>query len=261
VEVVELGDRLVARTVWQPGWRWSTDVKPIVGTEYCQAHHVGVVLSGRVRVQMADGVELEIKEGDVAEIPPGHDAWVIGDEPLVLIDFEALRGFAKADPNATRRTLATILMTDIVDSTARAVELGPGQWQEVVRLHNQRAERVIDQHEGRLVKTTGDGVIALFDSAERSVRAAIEIGRQIADLGVEIRAGVQTGEVELSSGDVRGVAVHATARMMALAAPGEVVFSSTVRDLLDGSGLEVQDFGLHTLKGLPGERHLFRVTR
>jgi len=259
VEVVELDDRLVAKTTWAPGWRWSVDVKPIAGTDYCQSHHVGVVLSGQARIQMADGLELEIKAADVVEIPPGHDAWVIGDEPLVLIDFEALRGFAKADPNATRRTLATILMTDIVDSTARAVEMGPGKWQEAVRLHNQRAERVIDHHDGRLVKTTGDGVIALFDSAERAVRAALEIGRQVADLGVDIRAGVQTGEVELSAGDVRGVAVHATARMMALAGAGEVVVSTTVHDLLDGSGLDFEDFGVHTLKGLPGERQLYRL--
>lgn len=260
VEVVELDDRVVARITWQPGWRWSVDVKPIVGTDYCQSHHVGIVLEGRSRVQMSDGLELELSAGDVFDIPPGHDSWVIGDEPIVIIDFEALRGFAKADANVTRRTLATILMTDIVDSTPRAVELGPGLWEETIRQHNQRAERVIDQQEGRLIKTTGDGLIALFDSAERAVRAGLEVGRQVTDLGIQIRAGVQTGEIEMSAGDVRGVVVHATARMMALAGPGEVVVSATVRDLLEGSELDLEDFGLHTLKGLPGERHLYRVS-
>jgi class 3 adenylate cyclase len=151
-------------------------------------------------------------------------------------------------------------MTDIVDSTALAVELGQGRWQEVVRIHNDRAERVIDQHEGRLLKTTGDGVIGLFDSAERAVRAGLAIASAVADLELRVRAAVQTGEVELSAGDVRGVVVHATARMMALAGAGEVVVSATVRDLLDGSGLEFEDFGLHELKGLPGERHLYRVS-
>lgn len=260
VDVVELDDRVVARITWQPGWRWSIDVKPIVGTEYCQSHHFAYAEQGRLRVQMSDGVELEVNAGEIFEIPPGHDAWVLGDEPFVSIDFEALRGFAKADPNNTRRTLATILMTDIVDSTARAVELGPGKWQETVRLHNQRAERVIDQYDGRLVKTTGDGVIALFDSAERAVRAGLEIGQLVGSLGIGVRAGIQTGEIELSAGDVRGVAVHATARMMALAGAGEVVVSGTVRDLLDGTGLELEDFGLHTLKGLPGERQLYKVS-
>src|SRR5512147_3213095 len=114
VEVVELDDRVVAKISWQPGWRWSVDVKPIVGTQLCQSHHVGLALQGRLRVQMADGIELEIAAGEVFEIPPGHDAWVVGDEPFVSVDFEALRGFAKADGGATRRTLASVLMTDIV---------------------------------------------------------------------------------------------------------------------------------------------------
>ena len=260
VAVVELEDRVIARHVWEPGWRWSVDVGPIVGTKSCQSHHVAYAVSGHLHVRMTDGIEMEVGPGEVFEIPPGHDAWVLGDEAFVTIDFEAMRGFAKADPNATRRTLTTVLMTDIVDSTARAVTLGPGQWQEAVRIHNERAERVIDQHEGRLVKTTGDGVIGLFDSAERAVRAGLGIGRAVADLGVEVRAAVQTGEVELSAGDVRGVVVHATARMMALAGGGEVVVSSTVRDLLDGTELTFEDYGLHTLKGLPGERHLYKVS-
>jgi len=209
---------------------------------------------------MTDGIEMEVGPGEVFEIPPGHDAWVVGEETFVSVDFEAMRGFAKADPNATRRTLTTVLMTDIVDSTKQAIELGPARWQEVIRVHNERAERVIDRHAGRLVKTTGDGLIGLFDSAERAVRAGLAISSAVADLDLKVRAGVQTGEVELSAGDVRGVVVHATARMMALAGAGEVVVSSTVRDLLDGTDLHFEDFGLHTLKGLPGERHLYRVS-
>src|SRR3954452_863937 len=144
VEVVELDDRVVAKITWQPGWRWSVDVKPIAGTQYCQSHHVGMTLSGHLRVQMADGIELEIGPGDVFEIPPGHDAWVLGDEPYVTVDFEAMRGFARPQSEGNRRTLASILMTDIVDSTARAVATGPTAWQEVVRRHNELAERAID---------------------------------------------------------------------------------------------------------------------
>ena len=260
VEIVELDDRVVARITWQPGWRWSVDAKAVLGTEYCQAHHVALALQGRARVQMADGLELELAAGDVFEIPPGHDAWVVGDEPFVNVDFEAPRGFAKVDPNVIRRSLVSLLMTDIVDSTAHAVALGPARWQEAVSRHNERAERVIDLHEGRLVKTTGDGVIGLFDSAERAVRAAVAMRAAIRPLEVDIRAAVHTGEVEMSAGDVRGVAVHTTARMMALAGAGEVVVSTTVRDLLDGTDLEFTDFGSHELKGLPGARQLFMLT-
>jgi class 3 adenylate cyclase len=261
VDVVELDNRTVSRLTWQPGWRWSVDVKPIVGTEYCQSHHVAYSVAGRIHVEMSDGIGMDVGPGEVFEIPPGHDAWVVGDEPFVSIDFEAMRGFAKSDPGRTRRTLATLLMTDIVDSTARAVALGPAGWQEVIARHNRLVERIIDQNDGRLIKTTGDGVIALFDSAEGAVRAGLAISAAVAaDLGVQVRAGVQTGEVELSAGDVRGVVVHATARMMALAGPGELVASATVRDLLDGSGVDFQDYGLHTLKGLPGERHLYMVS-
>lgn len=259
VEIVELDDRVIARHIWQPGWRWSIDVKPIVGTNSCQSHHVGICISGRSRIQMADGVELEIGPGEVLEIPPGHDAWVVGDEPFVLIDFAAMRGFAKAVGSTTRRTLASVLMTDIVDSTARAVELGPARWRDVIGQHNERAERVIDSHEGRLIKTTGDGVIGLFDSAERAVRAALAVGRAMSDLAIEVRAAVQTGEVEMTAGDVRGVVVHTVARMMALAGPNDVVVSATVRDMLDGTDLLFDDFGSHVLKGLPGERQLYRL--
>ena len=261
VEVVELDDRVVAKITWQPGWRWSVDVKPIAGTQYCQSHHVGLTLQGQLRIQMADGIEIEFHAGDVFEIPPGHDAWVVGDEPVVSVDFEALRGFAKGSGSSNRRTLASVLMTDIVDSTARAVEMGEERWLELISRHNELAERAIDSNEGRLIKTTGDGVLGLFDSAERAVRAAMAIADAVRPLGIQIRAAVQTGEIEMTAGDVRGVVVHATARMMALAAADEVIISSTVRDLLDGSELRFDDFGLHELKGLPGERHLYRISQ
>ena len=261
VDVVELDDRVVARITWQPGWRWSVDVKPIVGTDYCQSHHVAYAISGRGHVEMSDGIGMDIGPGEVYEIPPGHDAWVVGDEPFVSVDFEALRALVMADPAQTRHALATVLMTDIVDSTAQAVALGPAAWQDVIARHNRIAERIIDRNDGRLVKTTGDGVIGLFDSAERAARAALAIGPAMSDLGIDVRAAVQTGEVEVMAGDVRGVVVHATARMMGLAGANQVVVSATVRDLLDGTGLAFEDFGEHELKGLPGARRLFVIRR
>src|SRR3954453_6224503 len=215
VDIVELDDRVVGRMTYEPGWRWSKDIQPIAGTASCQFHHVGVALSGRLRVQMPDGTELEGGPGDVLEFPPGHDAWVVGDEPWVSIDFEAMRMYGRAQPSGGRRVLYSILMTDIVDSTAQAVTHGPAAWRDIVSHHNELAERITDRHGGQLVKTTGDGVIALFDSAERAVRAGAAFAVAVEPLGVLVRAGVHTGEVELSGGDVRGVAVHAAARIMA----------------------------------------------
>ena len=114
IDVVELDDTVVGRMTYEPGWRWSVDVRPIAGTETCQYHHLGVTLSGRVRAQMADGTELEIGPGDVFEIPPGHDAWVVGDEPWVSVDFEAMRTYGKARDAGGERILASIVFTDIV---------------------------------------------------------------------------------------------------------------------------------------------------
>ncbi len=259
IEVVELDDRVIGRMTYQPGWRWSVDVKPIAGTQTCQFHHVGVTTSGRLRVQMPDGLELEIGPGEVFEIPPGHDAWVVGEEPWVSVDFEAMRAYAKSQPDSGRRVLSSLLFTDIVDSTARAVAAGPARWRELVSRHNEVAERIIDQQGGRLVKTTGDGVIALFDSAERAVRAAGQLTEAMHAMAIEIRAAVHTGEVEQSQGDVRGVAVHTAARLLDTAHHGDVVVSSTVRELLDGTDLDFEDHGVFSLKGLPGERQLFRL--
>ena len=258
VEVVELDDHVVGRMTYEPGWRWSTDVQPLAGTPSCQYHHFGVTTSGILRVQMPDGTELEIGPGDVFEIPPGHDAWVVGDEPWVSIDFEAMRTYARAQ-SATERTLASILLTDIVGSTRLAGELGGVRWRDVLGEHNLKASSAIDRHRGRLVKTTGDGVLARFDSAERAVRAAAAIRTAVAELGLEIRAGVHSGEVEVTADDLRGIAVHTVARIMSLADPGDVLVSATVMDLVDGSGLEFDDAGTHELKGFAGKRQLFRL--
>jgi class 3 adenylate cyclase len=244
---------------YEPGWRWSVDVKPIAGTETCQYHHVGYTVSGRLRLQMPDGTELEIGPGEVFEAPPGHDAWVVGDEPWVCVDFEAMRTYGKKHDNEAERTLASIVITDIVDSTQRAAELGAARWRDVIADHNRKASTAIDRQRGRLVKTTGDGVIAVFDGAERAVRAAVSIRGVAKVLGLDIRAGVHSGEVQLTSEDVRGIAVHTAARIMSTGAPGEILVSATVMDLVDGSELRFEDAGLHELKGLTGKRQLFRL--
>jgi class 3 adenylate cyclase len=260
IDVVELDDTVVGRMTYEPGWRWSVDVQPIAGTDTCQYHHVGVTLSGRLHVQMPDGTELEIGPGDVFEIPPGHDAWVVGDEPWVSVDFEAMRTYGKQRDARDERILASIVFTDIVDSTRRAAELGAARWRDLVGEHNRKASMAIDRHRGRLVKTTGDGVLAQFDGAERAVRGAAAIRDAAQGLGLAIRAGVHTGEVETISDDVRGIAVHTAARIMAVAGSGEILVSATVMDLLDGAELTFEDAGMHELKGLHGARQLYRLT-
>jgi class 3 adenylate cyclase len=259
IDVVELDDTVVGRMTYEPGWRWSVDIRPIAGTETCQYHHLGVTLSGRLRVQMPDGTELEIAPGDVFEIPPGHDAWVVGEEPWVSVDFEAMRTYGKERDAQDERILATMVFTDIVDSTRRAAELGAARWRDLVGEHNRKAATAIDRHRGRLVKTTGDGVLAQFDGAERAVRGAAAMRDAVQDLGLGIRIGVHTGEVQTIGGDVRGIAVHTAARIMGVAESGEILVSATVMDLLDASGLKFEDAGVHELKGLHGARQLYRL--
>lgn len=259
LDVVELDDVVVGRMEMQPGWRWSVDVRPIAQTDLCQYHHMGFCLSGVLRSEMADGTMLDVRAGDVYEIPPGHDAWIVGDEAFVGIDFAGVRTWGRSPDAIGERALSTILFTDIVDSTATATRLGDDAWRGIVSRAHEVAGREIDRYRGRLVKSTGDGVFALFDGAERAIRAAAAISRETAALGLAIRAGVHTGEVEFVAGDVRGVAVHAASRVMGAAGPGEVFVSSTTRDLVADTELTFEDAGLHELKGLDGPRQLYRL--
>ena len=157
------------------------------------------------------------------------------------------------------RVLATVLFTDIVDSTATLERVGDTAWRELLTVHNTRLRDELNAFRGREVKTTGDGLLAVFDSATRAVRSAAAMSRAARQLGLPIRVGVHTGEVEFVGSDVRGVAVHAAARVMSLAGADEVLVSSTTSDLLEGSGLVLEDAGGHDLKGLSGARRVFRL--
>ena len=261
VEIFAIGDVVVGRVIYEPGWRWSEHVKLIAGTDLCMYHHLGYVLTGLLHVVLEDGASLDIGPGEAYEIPPGHDAWVIGDEPWVSVDFAGMRAFARPVVGSGERILSTILFTDIVDSTATAVRLGDAAWGDLLARHNERGRFEMDRYRGREIDTTSDGFLALFDSSERAVRCAAGIVAGTRELGLAIRAGVHTGEVELVPGNVRGVAVHVAARVMALAGPGEVLLSGTTRELLAGSGLEFEHRGIHELKGLDGARPVFALAR
>lgn len=258
-QIVELGDIVVGRLEYQPGWRWSTEVKPIAGTEWCEHHHVLVTVAGRLRTALADGAELEMGPDDVADIPPGHDAWVVGDDTWIGFDLAGMRSYGRARDTQNERILASIVMTDIVDSTRLAAEMGPSRWRDLVADHNRVAAEAAESRRGRVVKTTGDGALATFDSAEGAVRGAIAMRSAIDRLGLAIRCGVHSGEIEVTSDDVRGIAVHTAARVMAVAGTGQIVVSATVRDLVDGADLAFEDAGLHELKGLQGLRQLYRL--
>ena len=164
-----------------------------------------------------------------------------------------------ADSGPADRVLATVLFTDIVGSTEKAVSLGDRRWREVLDRHEDLARRRIGEHGGRLVKTTGDGVLATFDGPARAIRCAEALRSGSEPLGLSIRAGIHTGEVELRHSDVGGVAVHIGARVSSLAGPGEILVSRTVKDLVVGSGLRFSDRGTHQLKGLPDEWQVYAV--
>ena len=260
VEIFEIGDVVIGRTVYEPGWRWSVDVGPIAGTELCMYHHLGYVLSGVLHVVLEDGTSLDIGPHEAFEIPPGHEAWVLGDEPWISVDFAGMRSFGRPIIGSGQRILASILFTDIVDSTATAVRLGDSAWRELLARHNERGRFELDRFRGREIDTTGDGFLALFDSSERAVRCAAGMCQGAGELGLTIRAGVHTGEVELVPGNVRGVAVHMAARIMALADGGQVLVSGTTYELVAGSGLTFEDRGEHELKGLTGARRVYALT-
>jgi len=259
LEIFELDDVVVGRTIWQPGWRWSETVKPIAGTDLCEYHHLGYSISGRFRVQMPDGTEMEVPPNHLFEIPPGHDAWVVGDEPWIAIDWAGMRSFARPIAGRGERVLATILFTDIVDSTAIAERIGDGAWRELLAQHNERVRWELDRFRGREVATTGDGFLATFDGAERAVHCARAICSAAQEIGLMVRAGIHTGEVEVVPDNLRGLAVHVAARILALAGPGEVIVSWTTRDLLAGSAFSFVDRGSHELKGIAGPRTVFAV--
>jgi class 3 adenylate cyclase len=260
VEIFQLEDVVVGRTVWLPGWRWSEVVKPIAGTDQCEYHHLGYSISGRFRVAMPDGTEMEIPPNHVYEIPAGHDAWVVGDEPWVAIDWAGMRSFARPMAGRGERIVATLVFTDIVDSTATAERLGDDAWRELLAQHNERVRWELDRFRGREVTTTGDGFLATFDGAERAVLCAQAICVAAKAIGLVVRAGVHTGEVEIVPGNLRGLAVHVAARVVGLAGPAEVVVSWTTRDLLAGTAFRFEDRGTHELKGIAGPRAVYAVT-
>jgi class 3 adenylate cyclase len=255
-QIVELGDITVGRFVSEPGWRWSEHVRPTVGGEWCQARHVGLVLSGTLGIDFSDGTRMAFAAGDVFDIPPGHDGFTIGDEPCVNIEWTGIRAWAGFPTGIHSRVLVTLLFTDVVDSTARAADLGDTRWRHLLSELFESCRRELERFGGREVDTTGDGMLATFDGPARALHCAAALRRGARNKGLEIRVGVHVGEVELVGKDVRGIAVHEAARVMAAAGPGEILVSDLTRALAGAAGLRFEDRGTHELKGLEGEWRL-----
>jgi class 3 adenylate cyclase len=190
------------------------------------------------------------------ELPGEDHLFFVGDSEAMLAAIEKFLTGVRPMPEIDR-VLATVLFTDIVGSTERAATLGDRAWSALLDTHHGIVRRQLERHGGREVKTIGDGFLATFDGPARAIRCACEIRDGVRALGIEIRIGLHTGECELMEDDVRGLAVHIGARVMANAGRGEVVVSSTVRDLVAGSGLRFVDRGAHGLQGVPGEWRLF----
>jgi class 3 adenylate cyclase len=186
---------------------------------------------------------------------------VVGDTESVVREIER---FVAALPDAEPEpdtVLATVLFTDIVDSTATAAELGDRRWRELLERHHDTVRRELVRYRGREVDTAGDGFFATFDGPARAIRCACAVTQAVGDLGIEVRAGLHTGECELLDDKVAGIAVSIGARVAARAEPGEVLVSNTVKDLVAGSGIQFIDRGVAELKGVPGEWRLYGVER
>jgi len=233
---VRLAGTVVSRHVLQPGWSWEEHSKPLVGTASCELYHRGVVLSGRMGLRMDDG------------------------EELVMVDWAGGAGF---DPQFGQeaRAMATILFTDIVDSTTRAREAGDESWKRTQAMHEDVVRSVLPEFAGREVETAGDSFLVVFDNVASAIRCGLALIRALAAIEIPIRVGIHSGEVVMSPDEVRGLAVHAAARIVDQAGAGEVLVSGTTHDLAEGAtGLSFESRGLFSLKGLSREYELFSVS-
>jgi class 3 adenylate cyclase len=234
----------------------EVDVRPVL--PLVQAPTLILHRRGFGLVPIAHGRYLaeHLPEAKLVELP-GADVDLMWDAPELALDAvqEFLTGVRRGPEPS--RVLATVLFTDIVGSTERAARMGDRRWRGLLEVHDEVAGRLVARFHGRLVKTTGDGILATFDGPGRAIRCAAALGDELTGIGLQIRVGLHTGEIELRDRDVGGIAVHIAARVMAAAGPGEILASRTVRDLVVGSDIAMDDLGERPLKGVEGAWRLF----
>lgn len=230
-------------------------VLPAIGVPTLILHRTGDRLTP---VDQARHMAKHIRCGKLVELPgEDHTPWV-GNTDALLDEIEEFLTGIRHGPEPDR-ILATVLFTDIVGSTKRAVELGDRDWRELLEQHHAIVRRQLARFRGHEVNIAGDGFLATFDGPGRAIRCAVSICREVRSLGIDVRAGLHSGECQVEDSKVGGIAVHIGSRVAATAKPGEVLVSSTVKDLVVGSGIAFEDRGMHALKGVPGEWHLFAV--
>jgi pimeloyl-ACP methyl ester carboxylesterase len=238
---------------------WQLDLRhvlPLVNVPTLILHQIEDQL---VPVAMSRYMAERIPGATLVELPGRDHLWWFTNQDEVT---DTIVEFVTGSRPATEpdRVLSTVMFTDIVASTERAAALGDSRWRELLDEHDAIVRRLLDQYRGREIKTIGDGFLATFDGPARGVRCGWHAIQETRRLGVDVRAGVHTGECEVIGRDVGGLAVHIGSRIAALAGPGEVLASSTVKDLVAGSGIEFEDRGVHALKGVPGEWRVFAAT-
>jgi len=232
------------------------DVLPAVHQPALVLHRVD---DEYVRVEHGRYLAEHLPNGTFVELPGSDHLFVTEDIDELADPIEEFLTGARHAPTVDR-VLATVVFTDVVSSTERAAELGDRRWKELLDHHDDVAARAIGRFRGRQVKHTGDGVLAVFDGPARAISAAVLMGDGMRDVGLEIRSGVHTAEIELRGDDVGGIGVHVAARVAGLAGAGEVLVSRTVVDLVAGSGIAFEDRGEYELKGVPGTARLFAVS-
>ncbi len=232
-------------------------VLPTVRVPTLIVHRTG---DRNIRIEQARYMAQRIPGARLVELPgDDHVPWV-GDSDAILDEVEEFLTGTRHSLEADR-VLATVLFTDIVGATQKAADLGDRRWRELLEEHHGVVRRELGRFRGREIDTTGDGFLAAFDGPARAVLCACAAVDAVRPLGLSVRAGLHTGECEVIGGKLSGIAVHTGARVAALAAPEEILVSSTVKDLVAGSGLRFRERGVHVLRGVPGEWHLFAVER
>ncbi|KAA1418544.1 adenylate/guanylate cyclase domain-containing protein [Nocardioides humilatus] len=255
---VERASATPRRAARRQALSFDIDIRSVLPTIAVPTLVVQSVADRYIRREHADHLVSNIPGARLVELPGGHAPMMTG-----VVDelADAIAGFLAGASyrRVTDRALMTVAFTDIVDSTRRAAEAGDRSWRSLLELHDAITRHEVEVARGRVVKFTGDGVMASFDGPARAVECVRTIGERLESAGLSIRAGVHTGEVEIRDGDIGGIAVHIASRISALAAAGETLTSSTVRDLVAGSGLVFADRGEHVLKGVPDAWHLYVV--
>jgi class 3 adenylate cyclase len=237
---------------------YESDVRDVLGTIRVPTLVIHRRDAAGFTVEHGRYLAEHIPDARYVELPGSDNLIWAGDLDAIVAEIQAfVTGVRPAvEP---RRVLATVLFTDIVGSTERAAALGDLRWEALLAEHNRLVRRQLERFGGHEIRVVGDGFLATFDGPARAVRCAVAIRHDIREIGLEIRAGIHVGEIEVLPDDIAGLAVHLGARVSSLAGPGEVLVSSTVKDLVVGSGIEFEDRGTHLLKGVPGEWRLFSV--